>query len=179
MSDPDATDLVALTYCSTATFEAAPGSFGVHPEVNRILMTSRRNNRACRVGGMLHFGNGYFFQYLEGPAATVDALYGRIQSDARHRDVEQLTRGSIERRRFSDWSMKFVVLERIVEQVLERADMSRFDPYRFTPEIIEDLIVATVEAPEADASSDAQGPQPASAPRRFGSLLGRLLGRSS
>jgi hypothetical protein len=141
--------LTALSYASTATFEAARGSFGVHPQVNRILLQSRRNNRRAAVGGMLHYGEGRFFQYLEGQAGEVDRIYERIRHDERHRDVRLIDRAPIEARRFEDWSMKFVVLENVIDRVLARHGISAFDPYAFTPAIVEDLVRSSVEAPEA------------------------------
>src|SRR6056297_1735070 len=120
------TDLICLSYCSTASFALAPRGFGVDPEVTRILIHSRRNNKRRSVGGVLHFGSGYFFQYLEGPADVVDGLYAKICRDSRHHKVRRLTRRPIRRRRFERWSMKFVAIERVVDEVLHRHDMQEF-----------------------------------------------------
>lgn len=156
-----ADDLISLSYCSTASFQTRRGDFGVDPEVNRILVHSRRNNRRREIGGVLHFGNGFFFQYLEGPADEVDRLYATICRDPRHEDVRRLTRRPIRSRRFEDWTMKFVAIERVVQQVLERHDMRRFDPYRFTPAIIDDLVVSFIQAPDQElATEDPAAPSP-------------------
>jgi len=168
-----ARELIGLSYCSTATFPARTGSYGVHPEVNRILMHSRRNNRRLQVGGVLHFNNGRFFQYIEGPADVVDCLYARICRDPRHQDVQRLTRRPIGSRRFQDWSMKFVAVERVVDEVMRRHDLPAFDPYRFTPAIIDDLVVSCTCAPD-----DAAGIEVASTARSRGlkGWLHRLFG---
>lgn len=146
-------DLICLSYCSTASFDIAPRGFGVNPEVTRILVHSRRNNKRCEVGGVLHFGAGYFFQYLEGPADEVDGLYARICRDPRHHHVRRLTRRPVRSRRFEHWSMKFVAIERLVDEVLQRHGMDEFDPYRFTPALIDDLVMSCIhgddDAPEA------------------------------
>jgi hypothetical protein len=168
-----ARELICLSYCSTATFEVRRGSYGVHPEVNRILIQSRRNNRRLQVGGVLHFGNGQFFQYIEGPADVVDCLYARICRDPRHNDVRRLTRRSIRSRRFHDWSMKFVAVERVVDEVMRRHDLSGFDPYRFTPAIIDDLVVSCTCA-EDDAEGIEIEPPPPS--RGLKGWLNRLFG---
>ncbi len=55
---------------------------------------------------MLCYGNGAFLQALEGQRSEVNRLYNRITQDARHRECEVLVSGSIEMRRFADWSMK-------------------------------------------------------------------------
>lgn len=165
------TDLICLSYCSTATFASALRGYGVDPEVNRILVHSRRNNRARGIGGVLHFGNGYFFQYLEGPADAVDCLYARICRDHRHHDVRRLTRRSIKSRRFEQWSMKFVAIERIVDQVLQRHELEKFDPYQFTPALIDDLVMSCIHGED-----DAPHAQPQ--PRTGGSgFWGKLFGR--
>lgn len=170
MHSPD--ELICLSYCSTASFEAAPRSFGVDPQVIRILIESRRYNRHHRIGGVLQFGNGCFFQYLEGPTDVVDQLYARICRDTRHFDVRRLTRRPIVSRRFEYWSMKFVAIDRVVAEVLRRHDLHCFDPYQFTPAIIDDMVVSCIhppdEAPEAD-------PEP-HAPRARKSLWRRLVG---
>lgn len=171
-----ATDLICLSYCSRASFSSEPRGYGVDPEVNRILVHSRRNNQQRRIGGVLHYGNGCFFQYLEGPADTVDGLYARICRDARHHDVQRLTRRPIRSRRFRNWSMKFVAIERVVGEVLARHGMTSFDPYQFTPALIDDLVVSCIQA-EDDAPEARPGDRAGRGnPRRPG-LLGRLFGR--
>lgn len=171
-----ARELICLSYCSSASFESRLGSYGVHPEVNRILVHSRRNNRRLEVGGMLHFGNGKFFQYIEGPADVVDCLYARICRDPRHHEVQRLTRRSIRSRRFEDWSMKFVAIEHVVDEVMRRHKLPEFDPYRFTPAIIDDLVVSCT-----CVDDDAAGIELEPSPHLGGirGLFGRLFGRRS
>lgn len=168
-----ARDLLGLSYGSRATFKSGRSRVGVDPEVSRILIRSRRNNRRLEIGGVLHFGNGCFFQYIEGPADEVDALYARICRDPRHTEVRRLTRRPIPRRRFSDWSMKFVAIERVVEGVMQRHGLERFDPYQFTPAIVDDLVMSCLAQPE-----DAPDAVPDAAARKPRSLWKRLTRRS-
>ena len=130
--------LTRLTYASTATFESNQ-SGGVEIEVARILAASRRNNRDLQVGGVLHYGQGYFFQALEGERETVDELYKRITQDPRHRDVKVLSYSDVEERFFADWSMKYVVLEDQIHGMLDRHGIS-FNPYRFNDDVIDDFL---------------------------------------
>jgi hypothetical protein len=74
-------------------------------ELGAILETSRVNNRAADVSGMLLYSNQSFFQILEGPAAAVDAVYARIAADPRHRDLRTLVREPIAKRGFAQWAM--------------------------------------------------------------------------
>ena len=69
---------------------------------------ARRNNAALGVTGMLLHDRGSFFQVLEGPAATVDALYARIAADARHAEIVRIIHEPVARRSFGQWSMGFV-----------------------------------------------------------------------
>ncbi|NKI34944.1 BLUF domain-containing protein [Wenzhouxiangella sp. XN79A] len=166
-------DLIGLSYCSTAAFKCAERSLGVHAEVQRILVDSRRNNCRHGISGVLHFADGRFFQYLEGPADRVDALYARICRDARHSDVRRLTRRPLPRRRFDGLAMKFVSLERPIERVLERHGLQRFDPDRFTPALIEDLVMSSI--PERECAPEARPETPPGRPG--GSFWQRLLRR--
>lgn len=167
-------DLIGLSYCSEATFLLGRRGQGVNSEVSRILMHSRRNNRRLEVGGVLHYGSGLFFQYLEGPADTVDCLYARICRDPRHRQVERLTRRPLRQRRFRDWSMKFVAIESVVDAVMVRHGLDAFDPYRFTPAVIDDLIMSFIQSEEGSPGIG-QSPPPR---RRDRGFLARLFGRS-
>lgn len=72
--------------------------------------------------------------------------------------------------------MKFVVLEQVVDAVLSRRGLDRFDPYAFTPAIVDDLIKATLAAPEAaSAAAAAVAPEPRQ--RGLGGWWRRLIGR--
>ena len=170
------TDLICLSYCSTASFDHAPRGYGVNPQVNRILVLSRRNNQQRQVGGVLHFGEGYFFQYLEGPADTVDGLYARICRDERHHDVQRLTRRPIRARRFESWSMKFVAIEHVVGEVLARHGMGEFDPYQFTPALIDDLVVSCIQAEDDAPKAQPDSPENRRRAGRAG-FWARMFGR--
>lgn len=165
-------ELIGLSYCSVAAFSVPPKRLGIPAEVVSILTESRRNNGVREVSGLLHFADGRFFQYLEGPADHVDALYARICRDDRHREVRRLTRRPLPRRRFIGLPMKYVALERPIEQVLAHHGLDRFQPDRFTPALIEDLVAHAI--PERESAPEADPDGPAS---RSGSLLSKLLGR--
>ena len=71
------TDLIRIVYISRATFPITPDSDGIEPNVARILSTSRTNNRKNGLVGMLYYGDGCFFQCLEGETASRQCLYPR------------------------------------------------------------------------------------------------------
>ncbi len=142
-------ELVRLSYCSTATFASMEGSAGVEKEVARILMESRRNNPPQELGGVLHYGNGYFFQVLEGERKKVNDRYEKIVNDSRHRDVELLAVHPVEERLFPDWSMKYVAVEESIGKLLAEEDFKEFNPYEFDENFCERLIRCFVKEPDA------------------------------
>lgn len=82
-------------------------------ELDAIMAGSRQRNAANDVTGVLvalhPTDDGdrctRFVQWLEGPMPTVQALYGTISRDARHRDVQLLWNGPVERRLCPTWRM--------------------------------------------------------------------------
>lgn len=76
-------------------------------ELDGILRTSRRNNAAVGVTGMLVVGGKRFLQTLEGPDAAVEQTFARIKRDIRHYAVVTLSRKSIDQPSFGDWSMGY------------------------------------------------------------------------
>lgn len=133
-------DIHQLVYASRATFQPTDNGGGVEPEVARILMQSRRNNPRRGLVGALYYGDGCFFQCLEGPRASIDDLFGRLQADPRHRDVLVLRRHEIAAPSFAEWSMKYVPTAGDVQTLLAMHGKDRFDPYAFDERLIEAMV---------------------------------------
>jgi hypothetical protein len=112
---PRAAALYNVVYCSRATD-------GVDDdEVQRIIATARRCNAQHGITGMLVFGSGIFFQWLEGPRHEVTALMGLLRKDTRHENVVELSEEEdIGERLFPTWDMELVSSDHIRE-VLEDA----------------------------------------------------------
>ena len=85
--------------------------------------------------GVLYFGNGCFFQCLEGAAEAVDNLYETLLKDTRHKDLKVLSRKPIDVLSFSNWSMKHVPLEDEMTKLLKSQGFKTFDPYNFNAEM--------------------------------------------
>lgn len=132
--------LMRLAYASEATFEPKPVDQGVEPHVARILMTSRRNNGRSDLMGGLYYGDNRFFQYLEGDEESVLKTYERIKGDDRHRNLTKLIEEPLERRTFSNWSMKYVPLSSDVRRFLASHNLDSFDPASFTAVQCEEMI---------------------------------------
>ena len=123
--------LIRIIYISRSTFTPSRSNSGIEPNVGRILAKSRINNRRNGLVGVLYFGDGCFFQCLEGEQLAIDILYARLQSDARHKDIKLLSREPISALSYADWAMKFVPLEKEMTRLLNEGGLKSFDPYRF------------------------------------------------
>lgn len=77
-------------------------------ELSAILENSRRNNAALGVTGLLCHHDGSFLQFLEGAPEVLEALYGRISRDRRHKDLVRVLDEEASTRAFGDWSMALV-----------------------------------------------------------------------
>ena len=92
--------LLQMLYISTVTSAEAVN-------LPAILAAAQRNNRARDITGLLMFNGKRFLQVLEGPSNAVEETFARIQCDPRHRAHVVLSRKTVEKREFGDWSMAF------------------------------------------------------------------------
>jgi hypothetical protein len=106
--------LVRLLYASRASAAVSQQT------IDAILERSRANNPALGITGVLCHSGDVYMQVLEGGRDTVNGLYNRIASDARHRQVILLDYQEISERRFAGWTMGQVNLSRINPSVLLR-----------------------------------------------------------
>lgn len=121
--------LVRLLYVSRAV--------DPRPEViESILTQSRHFNPASGITGILCFGGGIFLQAIEGGRGAVSELYGHIQRDSRHKDVELLDFEEITERRFGGWTMGQANLAKVNHSiVLKYSERPEFDPYRVSGKV--------------------------------------------
>lgn len=127
---------------------------GIEPNVARILAKSRINNRRDGLVGVLYFGDSCFFQCLEGTETAVDALYARLQSDTRHKDIKLLSRKTIAALAYSDWAMKFVPLEKEMNRLLKEGGYKTFDPYQFDDQMIRKTMALLQASTDPTAGND-------------------------
>ena len=76
--------LETFVYCSRAA-ESVDDA-----EVDRLIAFSQQRNVARGITGVLVFGSGVFFQWIEGPPADVQTLIANLHSDTRHHDIVTL-----------------------------------------------------------------------------------------
>jgi hypothetical protein len=73
--------------------------------VESILASSTKNNPANAITGVLLATETHFLQILEGEFVALNATLERISRDTRHYEVQLISFGEIEERRFGDWGM--------------------------------------------------------------------------
>jgi hypothetical protein len=100
--------LYNVVYCS----RAVPGIDA--DAVDRIIVSAQRNNPRWGITGMLVFGEGVFFQWLEGPRDAILRLLDLLRSDVRHGQIVLLSEVEEARERlFPQWDMELVDAEHI------------------------------------------------------------------
>lgn len=76
-------------------------------EERLIIDTALSRNARLGVTGYLHREVDVFFQWLEGPTESVDAIFASIERDPRHEALQVLLRASVLERRFEGWAMGY------------------------------------------------------------------------
>jgi len=158
-------NLIRLVYVSRAAFEPTSSAQGIHPTVARILLQSRRNNPQREIGGVLYYGNGYFFQCLEGASDAVNQLVSRLMKDDRHRDFEILKVNPVKQRLFNNWSMKFIPLENDVKNLLREFGHDAFAPDILNDRLIDRLVELFAASANPESEPDQNYANPAGKPR--------------
>jgi hypothetical protein len=107
--------LYNLVYCSRATSGVDEAA------VADMVEAAHRNNPPHGITGLLVYGSGIFFQWLEGPRDNITHLMQILLKDPRHDSVVTLSESEEERERlFPEWDMELVSTEDI-QDVLQDA----------------------------------------------------------
>lgn len=115
--------LVRLLYASRAV-DTSPEA------IEGIISQARGHNPGCGITGILCYGGGIFLQAIEGGRSAVNELYGHIQRDKRHKEVELLHYTEVSERRFGGWTMGQVNLSKINHSILLKySEKPELDPY--------------------------------------------------
>jgi len=115
-----------LVYCSRAVQNMDKEA------LEKIIASAKHHNPQWGITGLLVFGSGIFFQWLEGPKDNVTRLFEIIAADPRHIHVVLLTQEDDFRERlFPNWDMELVAAEDI-SVVLEDAMHEASDPKQKT-----------------------------------------------
>ncbi len=108
-----------LVYCSQASADLDD------EVIASIIATARHHNPRLGITGLLVFGQGIFFQWLEGPRDNVTGLLARIAADTRHTNLVVLSQeDDIRDRLFPEWDMEWVEaadIREVLEDALEQS----------------------------------------------------------
>jgi hypothetical protein len=114
--------LYNLVYCSRATAGVDDAA------VARIIETSHRRNPERGITGLLVFGSGIFFQWLEGPRDTITELMAILKTDTRHDNVVVISEAEeVRERLFPNWDMELVTTDDIRDVLGDALDTAK-DP---------------------------------------------------
>ncbi|WP_298909216.1 BLUF domain-containing protein [uncultured Psychrobacter sp.] len=107
-TNPVTPDLCQLVYLSHITSTGLASA----STLNDIAEVAIKLNKADNITGILCYGNGYFFQCVEGSEQALTNLKNRLLVDDRHQDLKILDFSAIAERRFAGWSLRSITLER-------------------------------------------------------------------
>ncbi len=105
--------LIELSYVSKATNDM--GILGLMNLLEDAVHKNKRNG----ITGVLFYDNRIFGQILEGYPQHVELIWKAIIADPRHSELQVLDISPLQKRRFSNWSMKFYGSDEISQYVPE------------------------------------------------------------
>jgi hypothetical protein len=108
-----ADQLIELSYVSKATNDM--GILGLMNLLEDAVHKNKRNG----ITGVLFYDNLIFGQILEGYPQHVELIWKAIIADPRHSELQVLDISPLQKRRFSNWSMKFYGSDEISQYVPE------------------------------------------------------------
>lgn len=122
--------MIRLLYVSASHSTAE----ALKKDLSDILESSKKNNQALGLTGILVHGGGMFMQVLEGPDHQVFRKYTEILDDKRHADCRIVLITTTEERAFPDWAMavleisnhEFQGIQEILSRRQETVDVKTF-----------------------------------------------------
>ncbi|WP_036301620.1 BLUF domain-containing protein [Methylotenera sp. L2L1] len=144
--------LLQIIYISRSTFNSTDSTNRIEPNVARILAKSRINNRKNGLVGVLYFGDGVFFQCLEGDEEAINVLMDKLAADSRHQDLKVISRKYINQLSFADWAMKFAPIDAKITRFIKENGFDRFNPYLFSDVIVSKFLNELFDANDPSTS---------------------------
>ena len=115
--------MVGIAYTSRAT--RSLGSV----DSDHLLLDARTSNALSRLAGVLLYGEGLFFQYLEGRKVDVVEAYERIKRSSLRTDIVEPERQEIAHLLFRKWFMGFREAPATLIQKLSNEQWQREAPW--------------------------------------------------
>jgi hypothetical protein len=105
--------LIELSYVSHASNDM--GILGLMNLLEDAVHKNKRNG----ITGVLFYDNCIFGQIIEGYPQHVELIWKAISADPRHKEIQVLDINQLQKRCFSNWSMKFYGSDEISQYVPE------------------------------------------------------------
>ena len=105
--------LIELSFVSQSTNDM--GILGLMNLLEDVVHKNKRNG----ITGVLFYDNRIFGQIMEGYPQHVELIWKAISADPRHKEIQVLDINPLQKRRFTNWSMKFYGSEEISQYVPE------------------------------------------------------------
>jgi hypothetical protein len=105
--------LIELSYVSQSANDM--GILGLMNLLEDAVHKNKRNG----ITGVLLYDNRIFGQIIEGYPQHVELIWKAISADPRHKELQVLDINPLQKRRFTNWSMKFYGSEEISQYVPE------------------------------------------------------------
>lgn len=126
-----------LVYCSRMSWTGK-----LNPKtLANIEQVATANNSKHGITGILCYGNGCFFQCIEGKKSELMALKNNICfKDPRHKSIKIHQFVAIERRHYKNWTMRSLFLEHWLmsqehkDRLVPLARFIPFKPFSWSPE---------------------------------------------
>ncbi|MEX1666563.1 BLUF domain-containing protein [Zhongshania arctica] len=120
----------------TRLIYASQPSNSFKPEdIEKILVSARRNNAAKAVTGLLYFNQHYFLQCLEGSRSAVNEIYHKIIRDDRHQMPLILDYTETIERNFSTWGMAYLPETEVTRVLYAKfSGLTELSPYHMRGE---------------------------------------------
>jgi len=90
-----------------------------YDEILNILTHSWKYNHNSYISGMLLCDDKHFIQIIQGPIATIDKLYARIENDSRHTDIKLIGEELLYERDCSGWGIGFYENQEVANMFYE------------------------------------------------------------
>jgi hypothetical protein len=110
-------------------------------------------NYKHEIKGVLYYGHGYFVQCLEGKKSAIDNLfYKKILKDSRHMNCEILYYINCDVNFFSQWTMKFLPVNKKITEFFMTNHLDEFNPYLLTAETTVSFVSLLAGEPDIDVN---------------------------
>lgn len=102
-----------------------------------IVSRARARNATLGIGGYLHWEDGIFHQWIEGPAPAIQTVEGIIMADPRHENIEIMSRNVATERQFDGWSMALGISDvHSLFYFIASRDLNTFDQAAYTRSVL-------------------------------------------